>query len=237
MKFRNVLISAALAVVALTACAPASATDLKFSGSAGIENNYLYRGVNLSPNSDLSLNAAARFDNVLISGLYLRGQLNTLALEDFDVNTRSDVGIGYTTNLNPRWSYDVSVNRVTNPGTYAYNFTEARGELGYAVTNNTQLFGQVGYQLGANTDRDTYAAIGVDFNDAFHIQNFKVTGLVSGVYYNDSVGHSQFNNAEVTGSYLVRDRVILYGKYSNGGDYFTGDALDNQTSVGVKVVF
>jgi hypothetical protein len=250
-RTRLLLLIAALAITAFAWSAQASATDdLQFNGSVGAETNYLYRGANLSSDDDLSLNATARFDNVLIPGLYFRTGLNTTSYNDWSTKTRSDTGIGYTRDLG-KWTYDVSLNHVANPGTYGYDYNEARGRLGYNVTTNIQLFGDVGYQLGDNSENDLYVAAGVDYFNAFGVDNLRVGALVSGIKYDDPtnlgslpvpgstvtyVDHSRFNNAEGYVSYLFNDKWSAYGKYSVGGHTQFGE-IDNESTIGVRLFF
>lgn len=230
MKFT--ILALALALASTTA----TASDL--SADLGLESKFIYRGVDLSPNADYSLNGSFRLADFQYSGVYLRGQMNSL--DGVKGKYRGDAGVGFAKDLGT-WNYDVSVNYMTDNAWYGRDVTEVRGVVGYDVNDSVNVYGLVAQQVGSGTD-DTYGAIGVDYFDAFGVKNLKVGALTSAQNYNGyndkfKDGGTQYNNSEITASYLVAPRVAMYGKYSFGGENRFGQDLDNVGSVGVRVLF
>lgn len=232
MKF---LVSLALFAAAVLT-APTTTAAAEFTADVGVESAYVYRGVNLSNTEDYSLNTSFRVQDVILEGAYLRAGANTITIEDgLSAGTvRTDVGVGYARDFG-RFNIDVSVNRVTNPVLYTYNFTEARVEAGFDVTNAVNVYAQVGQQIGNTTNEDTYVAVGAKVTSG----NLTAGAQVAGYRYNDvTVNDTKYNNTEVFASYLVADRVSIYGKYSLGGDgRYAGQKLDSVGTVGVRVLF
>ena len=231
-----------LATAVTLATTQAFAAEPRVTGNVGVESSFIYRGVDLTEKNNASVGANFRVDNAFIDGLYVNVQANTLNIRDGGADVRVDAGVGYKRDLG-RWDYDVSVNRVVNPGTYSYDFTEARGQVGVDLTSNVNLYGQLGYQLGASTNEDLYGAVGVAYNDAFTVKNLRLGLQTSAYHYNEPVfvngdrSATKYNNTEATASYLIDTRTVVYGKYSVGGHDRLGRDIGSVGTVGIKVLF
>lgn len=217
----------------------ALAADTELTVTVGAESSYLYRGVDLSGGDDLSLNAGFRLDNAVIEGVYIRANGNTIDLGN-DIQTgdvRVDGGIGYATNFG-RLDVDVSLNRVVNPVLYAYDYTEARAQVGLNVTQNLNVYGLVGQQIGDSSNEDTYVAVGVKVDNFLGVDALSAGVQAAGYRYNDTrFNDTKYNNTEVFASYAVNDSVSLYGRYSFGGDGRYGPELANVGTIGLNVTF
>lgn len=231
MKFAVTMI----ALAAMACSTQAMATEV--SASVSVESDFLYRGVNLSEMSDdISVGGTLQFSDVFVDGAYVRTTANTLALEDFDVSTRAEFSVGYARSFGPL-NIDGSLNRVFNPGLYTYDFNEARVRAGIDVTDSVEVFGEIAQQIGASTDGDLYANIGVGYRDAFGVSGLSMEVAASGMYYNDRGGVERFNNAQFTAQYNITDNFAVYGKYSYGGKTWDDRDLPEVGMVGVSMGF
>lgn len=222
-----------LAIALMLAATATSANAATVTADVGAESSFIYRGVDLSKNDDFSLNGSVRVQDAFVPGFYLRGQVNSVNQNGYQVSSaRTDAGIGYARTYGP-WNYDVSVNRVFNPVIYNYDYTEARGMLGYNVTKSVMVYGEVDQQVGRSADNDTFGSLGVAYSNAFTVPNLKLSAAVGA---NRFSGGTSYNNTEVAASYLIRNRVAVYGKYSFGGSNRFGDLGDVGT-VGVRFLF
>lgn len=231
----SLVLAAALAATTGTAAAQEVTADL------GVESAFIYRGQDLSANEDYSLNGSFRVQDAFVDGFYFRAQANSIRQDNGKGTFRVDGGAGFARDLGTL-NYDVSVNRVVNPVIYADDFTEARLQGGVDLTPNVNLYGLVAQQVGGSTTQDGYVAVGVDYINAFGVPSLKLGAQTSAQRYNNyNDGRfsdlTRYNNTEVQASYLIRDRVAVYGKHSWGGRDRFDDTLDDVSTVGVRVLF
>lgn len=232
---KNLLIASLLAFGAVF-----SAQAQELTADIGIESDFVYRGVNLTPNDDYSLNASLKVDDAFVDGLYFRGQLNSIAVTDGKTDkARFEYGAGYRWDVTDRLALDASVYRVVNPGIYAYDYTEARFEADYKLTGNLVATGLVAHQVDKSSQNDTYVALGLAQNNFLGFEDLRVGAQAGGQYYKNGASKGQYLNTEVFASYLLSERVALYAKYSFGrdGKDRVGRALQDEGTVGIRVLF
>lgn len=115
---KNLVLGVLLALGATSAFAQ----DLSLSGDVSVGSRYIYRGLEL--NNDATYGAEGKLDNILVPGLYVSGQVNTLSTTPVNsTTTRSDVGAGFHNSLGlDGFDADFSVHRVYDPSIYASTF-------------------------------------------------------------------------------------------------------------------
>lgn len=217
-----------------------SAQAQQLTANIGLESDFVYRGVNLTPNDDYSLNANLKVDDAFIDGLYFQGQLNSIAVTNGKTDkARFEYGAGYRWDATDRFSLDTSVYRVVNPGVYAYDFTELRVEADYKLTQNLTATALVAHQIDQSAQNDTWVAAGLAYNNFLGFKDLRVGATAGGQYYKNGASKGQYVNTEVFASYLLSERVALYGKYSFGrdGKDRLGRALEDEGTVGIRVLF
>lgn len=216
-----------LAIAFLLTPAIALADDLSLTGTAGVQSQYVERGVSVSADEP-SLGLDLRLSNVFVDGLFVSGDFNTVETNPTnDLSLRSDVGIGYANGLNG-FDWQVSLNRVTNSALYLDDYTEAQANASYGW-----VFAQVNQGLTDGVNQDTYVAVGA--KDEV-VNGLTVGVLLSGVRY-DVNDEFRYNNTEAFASYKVWKGLEVFGTYSIGGDDINGNDLDNEGWVGVRYNF
>lgn len=232
--FKNILMSTGLMALLLSSNAFATGTTL--TGTTTVQSEYNYRGKSVS--DDASVGVALRASNVLVDGLFVTGETNTLNVTPLnDSRFRSEVGVGYAHTFG-KVETEASLNRVFNPILYGDDYTEVRARAGYSY-----FFVEAAQGLTDGVNRDTYVAIGAEAQ-----LNPRWTGSVkaSAVSYNlndhtsfawpDSQS-THFNNLEVTTTYNVWRNLDGFLTFSEGGRNFDGSEIKNQLFGGLKYRF
>lgn len=241
---KNLVLGVLLALGATSAFAQDQNLDL--SGDVSVGSRFIYRGLEL--NNDATYGVEGKLDNVVVPGLYVSGQANTLSTTPVNsTTTRSDVGVGFHNSLGlDGLNVDVSLHRVWNPSAYASsayynpysnvfqnNYNEARATVSYDL-GLAKVYGQVGQVVSTGFSRDTYTAAGVETNAL--LPQLTVGALVSGEHYRDA-GVTRYNNSEVYASYNVWKGLSAEARYSFGGKFVDNTNIDNYSYAGVRYSF
>lgn len=237
---KNVFFALLLAMAAT----PALATDATVSVEA--TSDYLYRGQSVTGDKP-AVSASLRLDGLVADGVFVTAKGTTIDIGNLDQDgtVRTDLALGYSRafgNLNVA----VSAARVLNPVLYAQDYTEARVDASYGLTKNLSVTGQFAQILTSAVGQDRYASLGLKY-DNFLVNDLTVGGLVSVADYKKAA-RTEFNNAEVYGSYAITKNLAVFGSYSWGGTSvlhaldatdvsFNASNLSNQGQVGVRVTF
>lgn len=225
------------------------AQDLSVSGDVNVGSRFVYRGLEL--NSDPTYGVTGKLDNVLVPGLYVTGQANTLSTSPVNsTTTRGDIGVGFHNDLGVEGlGADFSVHRVYNPSIYASpvyytpggksntlqnDYTEARVRLSYNVESTVTIYGEIDQIVNTGFSRNTYAVAGVETNAL--LPNLTVGAAVSGEHYRDA-GVTRYNNSEVYASYNLWKGLSAEARYSFGGKYVNNTSMDNLSYIGARYSF
>ena len=204
----------ALLVAGLVMSGSAVASEDNADVAVTLQSKLVDNGVALS--DDVSAGVSARFNDVVLDGLFVNGKFDTLSLTPLnsDIAVRTEFGVGYQTEWFSDTKWEVSLNRVLNPVRYSDDYTEATLKVSKGI-----FYGEVTQGVTSRVNRDTYAAVGAEIE----LGRATVGGLVSGVYYDKA----EFNNAEVYAKYNVWRDLDLNVNYSYGGDGRNDVELDN----------
>ena len=237
---KNVL----LALLLAAASAPAFATDATVT--VDVASDVLYRGQSVTDDS-AAVSAGIRLDNLAIEGVFATVSGTTIALEHLDQDgaVRADLAIGYGKSFEGL-DLAVSAARVLNPVLRSADYTEIRVDGAYNVTDSLAITGNYAWTTTNAVGRDRYASLGLKVED-FLTPGLTVGGLASLQYY-DNANRTEFNNAELYGSYALNDTVSFFGGYSWGGTSvlkvldevdvsFNASDLSNQGYVGIRATF
>ncbi len=239
---KNILLALALSVFA----APAFASQATASVTVEATSDTLYRGQSFT-NDKPAVAAGVRLDDLVVDGTFVQitGTTVDVGNLDRDGRLRTEYVVGYGRSFGDL-SLAGSVARVENPILYSQNYTEARLDAAYALTNKLAVTGQYAQILTDSVGQDRYASVGLEYKGLF-VDKLSVGGLVSYQDYKKA-DRSEFNNAEVHVTYAFNPHVEAFGAYSWGGTSFAHavDAFDvdfrksnltDQGMVGVRVKF
>lgn len=238
----------ALVLALLAATAPAfAASQATVTGVVEATSDTLYRGKSFT-NDKAAVTLGLRADNVLVNGVFVQATGTTIDVGnlDRDGRLRTEYVVGYGRSFGDL-SLVGSVARVQNPVIYAQDYTEARLDAAYALTQKLAVTGQYAQILTDAVGQDRYASLGLEYRGLF-VPELTVGGLASYQSYKKS-DRSEFNNAELFVTYALTKNVEAFGKYSWGGksithatdafsflDYRASD-LKDQGQVGLRVRF
>lgn len=239
---KKILLALALAIFA----APAFASQGTASVTAEATSDTLYRGQSFTDGKP-AVAASLRVDDLIVDGTFAQVSGTTVDVGDLDRDgrVRTEYVLGYGRAFGDL-SVAASVARVENPVLYSQNYTEARLDASYALTQKLAVTGQYAQILTDAVGQDRYASLGLEYKGLF-VDQLSVGGLVSYQDYKKA-DRSEFNNAEVHVTYAFNDHVEAFGAYSWGGTSFAHavDAFDvdfrksslkDQGLVGVRVRF
>lgn len=209
---------------------PAAQTNSTVEFRAG--SDLIYRGQELT-SSEGTVGVGVLIDNVVLEGVYVSGDFDTLEFTPItdNVRVRTDFEVGYGAVWND-FVYSASLARVLNPVTYPEDYTEfrLRGQYSY-------FYGEVGQGLTDNVNTDTYFSVGVE--GPLFVEELLVGASTSFISYDgDPFGPSnvEWNNVEVYASYDVWRELELEVGYSFGGDKPSED-LGDHLWAGVSYTF
>lgn len=237
---KKVLFALLLAVASV----PAFATDATVTVEAS--SDFLYRGQSVT-NDKPAVTAGLRLDGLVGDGVFATAQGTTLDLGNLDQDgtIRSEFAVGYGHRFGDL-SLNGSVARVLNPVTKSDDYTEARVDAAYALTDDFSVYGQYAQVLTDAVGQDRYAAVGVQW-DNFVVDKLSV-GLLASAQQYKKADRTEFNNAEVYGSYAFNKHLTAFGSYSWGGTSvlnaldatdvsFNASDLSDQGQVGIRYTF
>jgi uncharacterized protein (TIGR02001 family) len=233
---------AALLLVA-SGLAPALADDApasKWVGSAGVVNDYLFRGISQT-NRKPAVQAGLEFDHA--SGLYIGGWGSNVSwLSDASTSAQPisssvelDLYGGYRGSLSADWSYDVGLYRYQYPGSYPAGFTLPNTTEGYASLTWKSVSLKYSYaftNLFGYADSKHSGYVDLSWNQEFapgwllnaHVGHQKVEHI-SGASYSDwklGVTRNFANGYSVALGYY--DTNASKAVYTNAHDHYLGRA-------------
>jgi hypothetical protein len=219
------MFKASLLALALFAGTASAAENAQVTTT--IQSKLMHEGVVVS--EDVSVGLGMRFSDVLLDGVFVRTDFNSVTLSPLSdsLSVRSDLGVGYAGS-----NWEASLNRVMNPVVYAGDYTDAR----FRATHGG-FFTELKQGLTTGVNKDTYLSAGIEQD----VAGITVGGLVSAVRY-DTAGVTvrdevEFNNAEVFARYNVWRDLDVNVNYSYGGRDRAGRDIGNQVWGGLTYRF
>jgi hypothetical protein len=223
-------LTAALSLV--LASSVVSASEIESTVEFRAASDLIYRGQELT-SSEGTVGVGFLFDNVVLDGVYVSGDFDTLEFTPVtdNVRVRTDFEVGYGSVWN-NFVYSASLARVLNPVAYPEDYTEfrLRGQYSY-------FYGEIGQGLTDNVNTDTYFSVGVE--GPVFVEQLLVGASTSFVSYDgDPFGPSnvEWNNLQVYANYNVWRELDINAGYSFGGDK-PSVGLDDHAWVGVSYTF
>lgn len=244
--FKNLLLTTGL--LALLLSSNVSAADTKVTGTVTAQSEYNDKGKSVS--DDASVGIALRASNVLVDGLFITGEANSLTVTPLnDARLRTELGLGYARTIGS-FQTEASLNRVFNPVIYGDDYSEVRGRVGYSY-----FFVEASQGITKGVNRDTYVALGAEaqFNPRWtgsakvSAASYKLGGRTRLTNCGSLAGcewlpwsesqDTHFNNFEVSTSYNFYGNFDGFLTYSEGGRDYDGSEIKNQFWGGVKYRF
>lgn len=225
---KSLVLALTLALTATSSVAAQTNSTVEFRAGSDL----IYRGQELT-SSEGTVGVGVLFDNVVLEGVYVSGDFDTLEFTPVNdnVRVRTDFEVGYGAEWN-NFVYSASLARVLNPVSYPADYTEfrLRGQYSY-------FYGEVGQGLTDNVNTDTYFSVGVE--GPLFVEELLVGASTSFISYDgDPFGPSnvEWNNLQVYASYDVWRELDINAGYSFGGDK-PSVGLDDHAWVGVSYTF
>ena len=221
----------------------ASVSFASNSLTVGVGSDNIVRGESITEDS-MSVNLGLRFDDLLFSGAYLRGDTSTIQLTPVtdNVRFRSDVGVGYVFDMTRLGglSADFSVNRVLNSVLHEEDYSEVR----FFVTTDWNLFNFLDFYANANYTlnglNDTYTGVGVVARD-FFVEGLNLRTSVNFYRFDEAddfgVDSWNRNNWEFGADYNVWRNVSVTALYSSGRVGLARTTINNEWVVGLRATF
>lgn len=223
------MLKASLITFALLASGSAMAADN--SATVTLQDKLMHHGAVVS--DDTTFGLGLRFNDLLVDGLFVRGNFDSVSLTPVNntVEFRTDIGAGFAGDIGAT-QWEVSANRVINPVIYSGDYTELRARL-----TRGPVFAEINQGVTEGVNKDTYLAAGVQKS----FDALTVGGLVSTVRNNTEHALTRdefnFNNVEVFAKYNVWRNLDVNVNYSFVGRDRFGAEDGNQVWGGLTYRF
>lgn len=230
------ILSLSLAV-ALVASASVSANEDDVSAYVSVQTQDWQRGIQVS--DDLSASVGVRFDNVLLDGVFFRGDLTTKSLTPLSdsVSVRSTWGLGYKLGLGDL-NVQAAVDRYNDLPLYSSDFTEVSLTADYPLLGGT-VFGSVAQGITTDVNKDTTAVVGYshDIVDDLSVSVLaRATRHDNGNWWIDE-DNTSFTNYEVSATYNLWRNLDVFATYTHGDENAYNLDLQNKLYGGLRYTF
>lgn len=232
------ILSLSLAVLAASVIpSQSSASEDNVSAYVSVQSQDWQRGVQIS--DDLSASAGVRFDNVLVDGVFFRGDLTTKSLTPLSdtVSVRSTWGLGYKLGLGDL-NLQAAVDRYNDLPLYSSDFTEVSLSADYTLLGGT-VFGSVAQGITTDVNKDTTFVVGYshDIVDDLSVSVLaRATRHDNGNWWIDE-DNTSFTNYEVTANYNLWRNLDVFATYTHGDEDVYNLELENKLYGGLRYTF